>query len=339
MTLDNIPFAARLFCPEYMSGCDLLRLDGPAIVCYAGDSVRYTLHLDPYCTEPVTWTYDRKSVSTLDSNQTGRIFRFEKIGIYTIKVEKSSCNDIVDSMIVSVGDDITKINLPADTVICSGSVMTLDAGMGYTSYLWQDGTDKESIEVSDMGKYWARLTGENGCIYTDTTIIHSIEPLPFSFLPADTVICAGETWELVPLHLFKSYSWSTGEMTGSIKISNAGLFSLLVVDEHGCAGSDSILVETKKCPFGIYFPNAFTPNKDGLNDIFKPVMIGRPTVYKLIIYNRWGQQIFETTDPGQGWNGMIKNGEQESGTYIWTCAYQFYTQEKMIKKGVFLLLR
>ncbi|HET7002594.1 MAG TPA: gliding motility-associated C-terminal domain-containing protein, partial [Puia sp.] len=165
------------------------------------------------------------------------------------------------------------------------------------------------------------------------------EPIPFSFLPADTVICADEPWGLHPSQPFKSYIWNTGETSGSIQISNAGLYSVQVVDGNGCEGADSVRVETKKCPFGIYFPNAFTPNKDGLNDIFKPVVIGRPALYRMTIYNRWGQQIFETSDPTQGWNGMIKNGEQESGTYIWTCTYQFNTREKTIKKGSFVLLR
>ena len=134
----------------------------------------------------------------------------------------------------------------------------------------------------------------------DTTNIRSVESLPLSFLPSDTVICAGEPWEIHPSSAFKSYAWSTGEISGSIQISTRGLYSLQVVDANGCEGADSIRVETKKCPFGIYFPNAFTPNKDGLNDIFRPVIIGRPTIYKLSIYNRWGQQIFETTDPGTG---------------------------------------
>jgi gliding motility-associated-like protein len=339
MAFNEIPFESRLFCPVYMSGCDLLKLEGSAIVCQPGDTVLYKLHRDPDCSEPITWTFDRELVSVVDSNQSGRSFRFEKPGEYLIKVVKSNCNEVEDSMIVSVGNDIPKINLPRDTVLCFGSTMILDAGSGYADYLWQDSTVRESIEVNAKGVFWVQLTGKNGCISRDTTNIHSVETLPFSFLPPDTVICAAEPWELHPSFSFKSYVWSTGETTRSIKISNAGLYSLKVVDGNGCEGTNTIRVETKKCPFGIYFPNAFTPNKDGLNDIFKPVMIGRPTVYKLIIYNRWGQQIFETTDPGKGWNGMIKNGEQESGTYIWTCSYQFYTQEKMIKKGVFLLLR
>jgi gliding motility-associated-like protein len=254
-------------------------------------------------------------------------------------VAKSGCNEVLDSIIVSVGNDILKINLPRDTVLCFGSTMILDAGSGYAGYLWQDSTDKESIEVNEKGLYWVQLTGKNGCTSRDTTNIRSVESLPFSFLPSDTIICAGEPWDIhLPLS-FKSYVWSTGETSSSIQVSNAGLYSVQVVDGNGCEGADSIRVDTKKCPFGIYFPNAFTPNEDGLNDIFRPVIIGRPTVYKLSIYNRWGQQIFETSDPAQGWNGMIKSGEQESGTYIWTCTYQFNTQDKMMKRGVFLLLR
>lgn len=339
MTLNEIPFESRLFCPVYMSGCDLLKLDGPTIICQPGDTVFYTLHQDPFCAEPVIWTIDQQSVNIIDSNQYGRSFRFEKPGEYVLKVAKSSCNAVVDSMIVSVGSDIPKINLPRDTVLCFGSTMILDAGSGYADYLWQDSTHKESIEVDGKGLFWVQLTGKNGCISRDTTNILAVESLPFSFLPADTVICSGEPWEIHPSLPFKLYSWSTGETSGAITISNAGLYSLKVVDGNGCEGADSIRVETKKCPFGIYFPNAFTPNSDGLNDIFRPAIIGRPTVYKLSIYNRWGQQIFETTDPVQGWNGMIKNREQESGTYIWTCMYQFNEQEKIIKKGVFLLLR
>jgi gliding motility-associated-like protein len=339
VSLDEISIESRLFCPKYMNGCDLLKLEGPRVVCQPGDTIGYRLHYDPFCTEGINWTYDQQLVNALDSSQSGRSFRFLKPGEFVIRVEKNGCNRVVDSIIVSVGNDIPKINLPVDTVLCFGSTMKLDAGNGYESYLWQDGTDKESIDVAGPGVYWVKLTGKNGCISTDSTLIDSIVPLPFSFLPADTVICASEFYELRPSFPFKSYLWNTGETSGSIQIADAGLYILGVVDGSGCEGSDSIRVETKKCPFGIYFPNAFTPNRDGLNDIFQPVIIGKPSIYKLSIYNRWGQQIFETTNPGQGWNGMVKNSELESGTYIWTCTYQFNSQGKMIRKGSFLLLR
>ena len=88
LTLNEIPFESRLFCPVYLSGCDLLKLEGPASVCQPGDTIRYKLHQDPYCTEPVTWTFDQQSVSAVDSNQSGRSFRFENPGEYQIKVAK-----------------------------------------------------------------------------------------------------------------------------------------------------------------------------------------------------------------------------------------------------------
>ena len=339
LTLNEIPFEADLFCPKYLSGCDLLKLEGPAQVCEAGDTIRYKLHLDSYCADPVIWNYDRESISTPDSSLSDRVFRFAQPGKYIISVEKNGCNDRKDSLIVWVGDAIPKINLPPDTVLCEGSVMKLDAGAGYAGYRWQDGTDKESIDVNQAGIYWVKLTAISGCIFTDTTTIRSVEPLPLAFLPPDTVICAGEPWELAPVRAFKSYAWNTGESSGSIQISNAGLYSVKVVDGNGCAGADTIQVETKKCAFGIYFPNAFTPNKDGLNDVFKPVIVGRPAVYKLSIYNRWGQLVFETTDPGAGWNGTIINSDQPTAGYIWACTYQFNGQEKKTRRGNFLLVR
>jgi gliding motility-associated-like protein len=339
LSLDDVAIESHLFCPKYLDGCDLLKIEGSRVVCQPGDSIIYKLHEDPFCPEPVTWTYDPQSAEVLDSNYSHMTFRFREPGDFVIKVEKNGCDKIVDSIIVSVGNDIPKINMPADTTLCSGYTMKLDAGTGYSSYFWQDGTDKESIVVADSGTYWVRLTGKNGCISTDTTFIGSVKPLPFSFLPSDTVICASEFLELKPVLPYKSYLWNTGETASSIQVKDAGIYTLHVVDQYGCEGNDSIRVETKKCPLGIYFPNAFTPNNDGLNDIFKPIILGRPAVYHLIIYNRWGQKIFETSDPGQGWDGKIKNKEQESGTYIWTCTYQFETEEKNIGKGSFLLLR
>ena len=56
----------------------------------------------------------------------------------------------------------------------------------------------------------------------------------------------------------------------------------------------------------IYVPNAFTPNKDGLNDLLKPFMIGIRELKYFRIFNRWGQLVFETQDPNNGWDGRIK---------------------------------
>ena len=73
--------------------------------------------------------------------------------------------------------------------------------------------------------------------------------------------------------------------------------------------------------FRFWIPNAFTPgNKDNLNDIFKPIVIGVED-YTFLIFNRWGQQIFKTNDPNAGWNGTFKNQPCTDDVYVWKCEF------------------
>jgi hypothetical protein len=86
----------------------------------------------------------------------------------------------------------------------------------------------------------------------------------------------------------------------ALKMSSSGTYALQVENSFGCTGSDTGKVETKKCPSGIFFSNAFAPNKDGRNHIFKPQMFSSSILYQPIIYNRWGKLVFESNDPGVG---------------------------------------
>jgi gliding motility-associated-like protein len=337
--LNDKTIEARLICPKYLDGCDLLKLQGPSKICHVGDTVRYFLHADPFCADPITWSFDSKNIKALSSNLHYSDLKFMLPGNFVIKVYKDGCNQVADSIIVSVGDLNSKVNLPVDTVLCSGSILKLDAGTGYTNYLWQDGSNEQTMDVIDSGMYWVRLTDQNGCVNTDSVRIGSIKKPPALFLPPDTTICTGDILNLRPVRNFEKYKWSTGETGNSIQIEYSGNYTLQVVDIYGCAGSDSILVETKSCPKEIFFPNAFTPNKDGLNDNFKPVTIASPVIYLFKIYNRFGQLIFKTNDPGKGWDGTVGNIDQESGAYVWMCTYQFTGGKKNVASGTVLLLR
>jgi len=339
LEFDELDMLSRLSCPGLITGCDLLELDGPIKICKVRDTARYTLVTDPFCPEPVIWTYDTNLIRVLSSGDTFRTIQYSKPGNYIIKVEKNGCNQNLDSIVVSVGSNISEINLPRDTVLCYGNTMKLDAGSGYADYLWQNGTVNQSIEVSDTGVYWVKLNSTDGCSYNDTSVIHSIEPSPEFFLPADTVLCAGESWILNPLKSFDAFVWSTGSTGGSIKVKDPGLYTLQVTDSFGCKGIDTILIGIKNCPAFIHFPNAFTPNSDGHNDKFKPIISGSLVLYQFRIYNRWGQCVFETTDPKKGWDGKWENVEQGNGAYIWICSYQFVGKSENTGKGSLLLLQ
>ena len=339
LNLSDLPIESHLFCPKYLNGCDLLKLEGPRRLCRVGDSARIILHADSFCPEPIHWTYDSQRISSLTKNGTYLDLKFMESGNFTIKVDKNGCNHLSDSIVVSVGNVNAEINLPGDTVLCMGNIMKLDAGAGYFDYQWQDNSHGQSINIKDSGIYWVRLTGEDGCIYTDSIKVGSAKSLSGTFLPPDTVICSSEYLDIRAKQSFESYKWNTGQTSNSIEIKDSGTYILQAVDTNGCTDKDSIEVKIKSCPVKIFFPNAFTPNKDGRDDIYKPVLIARPVLYRFDIYNRWGQLVFESRDPETGWDGRTKNIEQDSGTFIWICTYQFADGKKNISHGTVLLLR
>jgi gliding motility-associated-like protein len=86
----------------------------------------------------------------------------------------------------------------------------------------------------------------------------------------------------------------------------------------GCEDNKTIYV-TITNDFQVYIPNSFTPNGDGLNDVFKPEMEGKEFIkqYKFTVFNRWGEVIFETEDPSRAWLGDAKGSDfyTESDTY------------------------
>ena len=123
-------------------------------------------------------------------------------------------------------------------------------------------------------------------------------------------------------------------------MKDTGEYILNVVDFNGCSGADSVRVRIKAdCPQSIHFPNAFTPNGDGFNDGFAPVIKGIVTKYQFEIFNRWGERLFFSNVPNQEWDGRIKGIVQASGGLVWKCSYQFPGEVVQKKSGTVILLR
>ncbi len=95
----------------------------------------------------------------------------------------------------------------------------------------------------------------------------------------------------------------------------------------------------KQCLKGLYVPNAFTPNHDGKNDVFKALLFGDIRKYELIIYNRWGNEVFRTRDPGIGWDGTFKGGEPPTQVLVWICSYQLNGEPAKVEKGTVTMIR
>ncbi|OQP59712.1 hypothetical protein A3860_36120 [Niastella vici] len=230
-------------------------------------------------------------------------------------------------------------NLDKDTTLCYGSTRMLTATTGYASYVWYDGQGGESHSVSAPGEYWVQITDNNGCITRDTATIKSLLPLPAGFLPPDTSLCSYEDITLRPTKSLQQYVWSTGDTHASILVNQPGLYWLQATDQQGCTGRDSILIGTKQCRYGFFMPTGFSPNNDGRNEWCRPVLFGKVVKYHFMIFNRWGQKVFDSHDHTRGWDGKLNGQPAATGTYVWSCTYQLGNGIEENKKGTVILLR
>lgn len=269
---------------------------------------------------------------------TGSIYAHSQ-GTYSVKVQSPNGCYSADTLQVLKIYSLPAIQLDKDDWLCEGSTRTLDAGNGYSSYLWQDGSSQRSFTASSTGTYWVKVVDNNNCANSDTVVIRKELPLPSGFLVPDTIICNGFPSKIVAKGQYSSYNWSTGETKNFITVKEGGDFYLTVTDKNGCSARENISITTKQCLLGIYFPNAFSPNTDGKNDVYKPYVLGIVDFYQLQIFNRWGQLVFATEDYTQGWNGTIKNQQQQAGAYVWRSRYKFAGEPEKQETGTLLLIR
>jgi gliding motility-associated-like protein len=222
--------------------------------------------------------------------------------------------------------------------LCPGTTRTLSPG-NYASYLWQDGSLAASFEANGLGTYYVTVMDNNGCIGSDTVYINQQFPLPVNFLPGDTAICNYGEILLRSDSSYTAYLWSTGDLSASIKVTRAGVYTLEATNQYHCRGVDSIHVLQKDCTEGLYVPTAFSPNHDGKNDVFRPLIFGNVMQFEWIIYNRYGQPVFTTHSPAAGWDGTVKGIPQNAGGFVWQCKYQLEGEKAKFKSGTVILMR
>lgn len=230
------------------------------------------------------------------------------------------------------------VNLDQNTELCNGSSRTLDAGI-FSKYLWHDGSISRTFVATGIGNYYVLVTDINGCTGTDTSKIITILPLPENFLPADSVICTNTMTTLQPINSFATYLWNTNSTSLSIVINQPGIFWLQVNDDKNCTGKDSIIIQTKQCFKGLFVPNAFTPNGDTKNDKLRGLIFGSVESYEFLVYNRYGQIVFISKDPIEGWDGTLNGKKQNAGTYVWICKYKFINLPQNSETGTSVLIR
>lgn len=226
--------------------------------------------------------------------------------------------------------------LSSDTSICEDDYVNLYPGKFY-KYVWNTGSIKQTIQVKTIGSYWVKVSDSLGCTASDSFNLLNIYTKPSNFLPAQISVCSGEEFTL-PNYI--SYNWVNGESTATTTISNYNNYWVNVTDVNGCIGSDTMDVVYLGDEKFEYI-NAFSPNGDGHNETFKPLNAACVTAFNIIIYNRWGQLVYQSINASAGWSGMHINTKKPvpADVYYFIVTYKNLAGIAKKQSGSVVLLR
>ncbi|MBK8608837.1 MAG: gliding motility-associated C-terminal domain-containing protein [Chitinophagaceae bacterium] len=243
-----------------------------------------------------------------------------------------------------------------DTTICyktnallNGSATNLSGGINYA---WSPpdslNTPNAATTIARMDttrKFYLTVTDNYGCnfLVVDSMMV---------FMQPELVVFAGNDTNAIlnrPHQMMASggtnYVWSPSAPLNNPFIATPlatlkydTYFTVLVTDAIGCTASDQVFIKVYEGPM-YYLPNAFTPNGDGLNDIFRPTPVGIRSTEYFRVFNRFGQRMFETSEWMKGWDGTVKDKPAEAGTYVWMIKGIDKNGSNIEMKGTVILIR
>tara|TARA_Y100001954_G_scaffold198000_1_gene215147 strand:- start:17591 stop:22567 length:4977 start_codon:yes stop_codon:yes gene_type:complete len=143
--------------------------------------------------------------------------------------------------------DLPVVNIGADTSICDGESVILDAKNPDLYYTWNTGNTEQVLVATQSGTYGVVVNDEFGCLGSDSLLL-TVNPMPIANLGKDTAICIGETVVLNAKNDGLNYKWSTGESTQDITINSSGIYEVVVSDNIGCADTSNMFLKVNQLP-------------------------------------------------------------------------------------------
>lgn len=268
-----------------------------------------------------------------NNGSTNNQHQITSAGVHWLMVTHQGCSK-TDSVLVTY-KPYPVVNFGNDTTLCMGVSKLLSAVNSNALYRWQDGSSNNTFTVTSEGLYFVRADLD-GCVSSDTINIDYTSPPVFT-LGNDTFICKGDNILLQPEGIIEgAYYWQDGSNVPLYNVKDTGIYRLTVSNECG-THSSSIKISQGVCQ--LYLPTAFTPDQNGLNDVFKIKYPFAVKQFHFTVYNRYGQTIFETNDMSKGWNGDFKGKAQPAGTYVWQISFSGIDGRSKILAGHVVLIR
>ncbi len=304
-----------------------------AIKCNGDQNGAITVNVNPSGAYNYTW----------DTNPVQTTPAISNLGPATYTVTVTATNTCSVSVPVTLNNpDPLTLNPVVTPAKCGNDngTITANAAGGTLPYLYNWSNSQSTPVISNLpaGVYGLWVQDANGCTVPPINNL-TVQPVTYNIiisLGKDTTICPGQTLILNP-GIFASWLWQDNSTGPTFTVTKTGDYGVQVTDIYGCTGSANIHV-TVDCK-GVFFPSAFTPNSDAVNPAFGPVGdIGSLREYSLVVYNRYAEVVFSSTDPFKKWDGSFKGKAQDTQSFVWTAKY--ILQGKPVQtKGTVLILR
>ena len=278
--------------------------------------------------------------------------------VYTLTTTLGVCPPLQTPLTIDVLPAPAPVAVSPDTT-CYGKDITLQ-GSGGTTYTWTPRTYLSNPSIADplvvaptsSVVYNLSVTDANGCKSLKPAVVDLVVRPPYVVSSGpDTSVMVGQAVDLQAVDVqgigFSSYAWTPGTFLSNPSIadpvatfSETGIYTYVVnaTGPNGCTAADSITVRVYSVS-DIFVPNAFTPNGDGHNDVLRAIPVSMRSFKYLTVFNRWGQQVFTTTNAGVGWDGNFGGQPAPQGTYVWIVGGIDYTGRVVEKRGTVVLIR
>jgi len=334
--------------PAVVSGNDLtVKATGAATVC-KGASV--TLQGSTNGTG-IVWT---PSVGLSDTTTADPVATPPVTTKYYFQATKGECT-LADSVVVTI-NQLPVANAGANTTICYNQNATLQ-GSGGGTYSWSPVlylsnatiADPEVIAPPGSMSYVLRVTDAEGCQSLPDTVSVIVLPKAVVFAGDDTTILVGQPLELYATDVngtgFTQFSWSPVTDLNNPGIQNPVAnpavditYTVTASTPQGCAASGSMEVIVIKGVI-LTVPSGFTPDGNGHNDVLRVLAAGIRKLDYFAVFNRWGQEVFRTSNLSEGWDGRMHGEAMPTGTYVWTLEAVDIAGKVRAENGTVLLIR
>lgn len=267
--------------------------------------------------------------------------------LYTVIGVIGNCNSNGSVTVTVIPPAIANAGL--NDTICLGESAQL-SGSGGDTYSWQPSTGLNNVSISNpvatpntTTSYTVNASNGGQCVSVDTVTVY-VNSIPGVNAGNDTLINIGD-----PLVLNGSGQgtliWSEDGSTlscyacayPSASPETSANYYLLVTDVNGCKNNDTVFVEVSN-EQAIYIPNSFSPNGDGLNDIFIAKGYGVKEI-QMMIFDRWGEKVFDSKNTGKGWDGTFKGDVVKQDVYVYSITAIPYLGAKIRRKGIVTVIK